>query len=123
MAEGAPVGRRVVFGIVTLGAVGVVFGDPLQHGLDRITAPLRNGDPIGLTDLVPAAGGFRYYSVASSVTDLTRGGYKLTVGGLVERPMELTLDDLKRMPQTEMVRDFQCVTGWRVEEVHWSGVR
>jgi DMSO/TMAO reductase YedYZ molybdopterin-dependent catalytic subunit len=27
------------------------------------------------------------------------------------------------MPQTTLVRDFQCVTGWRVPEVHWSGVR
>jgi DMSO/TMAO reductase YedYZ molybdopterin-dependent catalytic subunit len=120
---GTPVGRRVVFGIVALGAVGVVFGDPLQRGLDRITAPLRNSDPTGLTGLVPAAGGFRYYSVASSVTNLTRNGYRLTVSGLVERPMELTLDDLKGMPQTNLVRDFQCVTGWRVESVHWSGVR
>jgi DMSO/TMAO reductase YedYZ molybdopterin-dependent catalytic subunit len=123
MGEGTPVGRRVVVGIVALGAVGVIFGDPLQRRLDRLTAPLRNSDPIGITDLVPAAGGFRYYSVASSVTDLTRGGYKLTVGGLVERPMKLDLDELQRMPQTELVRDFQCVTGWRVEEVHWSGIR
>jgi DMSO/TMAO reductase YedYZ molybdopterin-dependent catalytic subunit len=32
------------------------------------------------------------------------------------------LADLQRMPQTTLVRDFQCVTGWRVLEVHWSGV-
>ena len=27
------------------------------------------------------------------------------------------------MPRTELVRDFQCVTGWRVPNVHWAGVR
>ena len=27
------------------------------------------------------------------------------------------------MPQSSLVRDFQCVTGWRVPEVAWSGVR
>jgi len=26
------------------------------------------------------------------------------------------------MPQTSLVRDFQCVTGWRVRNVAWSGV-
>ena len=26
------------------------------------------------------------------------------------------------MPQTKLVHDFQCVTGWRVPEVHWEGV-
>jgi DMSO/TMAO reductase YedYZ molybdopterin-dependent catalytic subunit len=117
------VGRRVVLGIVTLGAVGVVFGDRVQEGLYRVVAPLRERDPVGVTDLVPVSGGFRYYSVASSVANRTRGGYLLTIGGLVERPMELTLDALRRMPQTALVRDFQCVTGWRVDDVHWSGVR
>ena len=33
-----------------------------------------------------------------------------------------TLDDLERMPQTSLTRDFQCVTGWRVPDVAWSGV-
>jgi DMSO/TMAO reductase YedYZ molybdopterin-dependent catalytic subunit len=109
--------------MVALGAAGVVVGDRVQEGLDRLVAPLRERDLVGVTDLVPASGGFRYYSVASSVADRTRGGYLLTVGGLVERPMELTLDALRRMPQTALVRDFQCVTGWRVDDVHWSGVR
>jgi DMSO/TMAO reductase YedYZ molybdopterin-dependent catalytic subunit len=36
--------------------------------------------------------------------------------------MELTLDDLKAMPKTSLTKDFQCVTGWRVPEVHWEGV-
>ncbi len=26
------------------------------------------------------------------------------------------------MKQTAFVRDFQCVTGWRVPQVQWSGV-
>jgi DMSO/TMAO reductase YedYZ molybdopterin-dependent catalytic subunit len=27
-----------------------------------------------------------------------------------------------RLPQTSMTKDFQCVTGWRVEDVPWAGV-
>lgn len=42
--------------------------------------------------------------------------------GLVDRPMTLTLADLRQMRQTTLVRGFQCVTGWRVGAVHWSGV-
>jgi DMSO/TMAO reductase YedYZ molybdopterin-dependent catalytic subunit len=26
------------------------------------------------------------------------------------------------MPPTMLVKDFQCVTGWRVPHVHWTGV-
>jgi len=49
--------------------------------------------------------------------------YRLRVDGLVERPTTFTLDDLKAMPRTAFVKDFQCVTGWRVPDVHWEGVR
>jgi DMSO/TMAO reductase YedYZ molybdopterin-dependent catalytic subunit len=27
------------------------------------------------------------------------------------------------MPATRMTKDFQCVTGWRVHDVKWTGVR
>ncbi len=27
------------------------------------------------------------------------------------------------MPATKLTRDFQCVTGWRVPDVEWKGVR
>jgi DMSO/TMAO reductase YedYZ molybdopterin-dependent catalytic subunit len=52
----------------------------------------------------------------------TAATYRLTVSGLVARPATYTLADLQAMPQTTLVRDFQCVTGWRVLEVHWAGV-
>jgi len=45
------------------------------------------------------------------------------VNGLVGTPSTYTLADLQLMPQTMLTRDFQCVTGWRVPQVHWSGVR
>jgi DMSO/TMAO reductase YedYZ molybdopterin-dependent catalytic subunit len=34
----------------------------------------------------------------------------------------LTLADLQALPQTQLVKDFQCVTGWRVHDVPWTGV-
>jgi DMSO/TMAO reductase YedYZ molybdopterin-dependent catalytic subunit len=122
VAEGTPVGRRVVFGLLALGAAGVVVGADAQRRTERFVAPLQQDVPF-LSDLVPVGGGFRYYSVTSSVPRRTAADYRLAVRGLVRRPMTLTLAQLAAMPQTDLVRDFQCVTGWRVSEVPWSGVR
>ncbi len=46
----------------------------------------------------------------------------MTVSGLVDKPQAFRLADLARLPQTVLDRDFQCVTGWRVPDVHWVGV-
>jgi DMSO/TMAO reductase YedYZ molybdopterin-dependent catalytic subunit len=36
--------------------------------------------------------------------------------------LSLSLSDLAELPQTQMTKDFQCVTGWRVDDVPWNGV-
>jgi len=119
---GTPVGRRIVLGMLGLGALAVVAGNRAQSLIDRFLAPLGNSDPTGLTGLLPAAGGFRYYSVTASVPARSEQDYRLRLTGLVTRPLTFTLADLRAMPQTTLIRDFQCVTGWRVEGVRWSGV-
>jgi DMSO/TMAO reductase YedYZ molybdopterin-dependent catalytic subunit len=121
-AVGAPVGRRVVLGMLGLGALGVVAGSRAQSGLERVLAPVQNRDPSGLSNLLPGSG-FRYYSVASSVPVRTAASYRLAINGLVDHPTSLTIDELRALPPTRLVRDFQCVTGWRVPAVPWVGVR
>jgi DMSO/TMAO reductase YedYZ molybdopterin-dependent catalytic subunit len=121
--EGAPVGRRVVLGLLGLGALGVVGGARLQDGLDAVLGPLGNRDPTGLVGLFPAGDAFRYYSVTGGVARRGDADYRLAVTGLVQQAGEHTLGDLRAMPQTTLVRDFQCVTGWRVPDVPWVGVR
>jgi DMSO/TMAO reductase YedYZ molybdopterin-dependent catalytic subunit len=117
------VGRRVVLGMLGLGAAGLVAGPSLQRGLDAAVGSVADKDPTGVTGLLPNGGGFRYYSVASSVPQRDQHDYRLTVGGLVDHPASYRLDDLRRMPQTRMVRDVQCVTGWRVPGTPFEGVR
>jgi DMSO/TMAO reductase YedYZ molybdopterin-dependent catalytic subunit len=119
---GAPVGRRTVMGLLALGAAGVVGGSWVQNGLSRLLAPIETRDPTGLVALLPLGDAFRFYSVTGSVPRQTAATYRLTVSGLVARPATYTLADLQAMPQTSLVRDFQCVTGWRVLEVHWAGL-
>jgi DMSO/TMAO reductase YedYZ molybdopterin-dependent catalytic subunit len=53
----------------------------------------------------------------------TRGRWRLSIDGLVARPLELTYDDLLALPRVEQVSDFHCVTGWSVADVRWAGVR
>jgi DMSO/TMAO reductase YedYZ molybdopterin-dependent catalytic subunit len=105
-----------------LGTGGVFFGNQLSSLEQTLLAPLQTLDPTGITGLVPNGGGFRFYSVTSGTPSRTATDYRLTVGGLVRRPITLTLAGLHGMWQTAITKDFQCVTGWRVPDVHWAGV-
>lgn len=105
------------------GAVGLAFGDRIQGGIERALSPLTERDPTGLTSFIPTAGHFRIYSVTGAVPHRTAADYRLRVDGMVDRPLTLTLADLHARPATRLKLDFQCVTGWRVEDVHWTGVK
>lgn len=120
--RGSPVGRRVVLGMLGLGALGVVAGKSIQGGIDTALAPLQRLDPTGLASLLPGDY-FRIYTVTSGYPSESDAEYRLTVDGLVEHPMTLRLGDLEALPATSMVRTFQCVTGWQVQNVHWTGVK
>jgi DMSO/TMAO reductase YedYZ molybdopterin-dependent catalytic subunit len=120
--DGRPIGRRIVLGMLGLGVLGVVFGKHLQDAESAILKPVEERDPTGLSSLIPAGNTFRFYSITGDEPQRTAADYRLTVDGLVDRPATLTLSDLNAMPQTTLVKDFQCVTGWRVPGVHWAGV-
>ena len=121
--DGTPVGRRVVLGMLGLGAAGIVFGARLQDQVNRVLGPLTASDGTGLATLIPAAGGFRIYSVVGFLPERSTEEYRLAVHGLVDRPLELGYADLFDRPATSLTKDFQCVTGWRVPDVAWVGVR
>jgi DMSO/TMAO reductase YedYZ molybdopterin-dependent catalytic subunit len=111
----------VVLGMLGLGAVGVVAGKRLQDGFTAVLRPLQQVDPTGLTGLLPGDY-FRIYTVTDGYPSKSDAAYRLTVDGRVDRPLVLSLADLQALPATRLVRDFQCVTGWRVSKVHWQGV-
>jgi DMSO/TMAO reductase YedYZ molybdopterin-dependent catalytic subunit len=119
---GKPVGRRILLGVLALGAAGVAFGARAQGATDDLLATIGSKDPTGLTGLLPGGGGFRFYNVADSVPHRTAADYRLTVDGLVERPATYTLAQLTAMTRTRLVRDVQCVTGWRVPQTAFTGV-
>jgi DMSO/TMAO reductase YedYZ molybdopterin-dependent catalytic subunit len=48
-------------------------------------------------------------------------GYKLMVAGLVEKPLELSLDELRAMPSRTQITRHDCVEGWSCIG-KWKGV-
>jgi DMSO/TMAO reductase YedYZ molybdopterin-dependent catalytic subunit len=120
--RGKPVGRRVVLGLAGLGAAGILLGSRAQDWLERTISPLISKDGTGLAALLPV-GRFRIYTVTTELPERSRADYRLRVHGLVNQELDLGYADLTAMTPTAMTRDFQCVTGWRVHDVAWKGVR
>jgi hypothetical protein len=121
LEPGTPVGRRVVLGMLGLGGAGIALGS----GIERVfgSAISTVGSSLGsLGALVPGDEQFRLYTVTDGFPSVPAAGYRLEVFGMVDRKMTLTLADLERMPATNQVHTFQCVTGWTVPGVHWTGV-
>ncbi|MHB8773064.1 MAG: molybdopterin-dependent oxidoreductase [Syntrophales bacterium] len=56
--------------------------------------------------------------------DLVRilAGWRLEVGGLVEKPRSYSFAEILALPRTDQVKDFHCVEGWSVHDVPWNGV-
>lgn len=105
-------------GMLGIGALGVIFGRQLNSA---VTTTINATVP-GLGQVIPAAGGFRIYTVTNGYPEMSIADYRLRVTGDVANPLNLTFADLETLPQTSMTKDFQCVTGWRVDDVPWSGV-
>jgi DMSO/TMAO reductase YedYZ molybdopterin-dependent catalytic subunit len=111
-----------MLGLVGVGAAGVLLGARAQDWLERTVGPLISKDGTGLASLLPI-GRFRIYTVTGSLPSRSREEYRLRVRGLVDQDVTLGYDDITAMKPTSFTRDFQCVTGWRVHDVLWKGVR
>lgn len=90
---------------------------------DRVQAALLSGrDARRPGDgVLTKPGEFPSYHIASFVP-IAPDGWRLKVGGLVERPRLLTLDELMKLPRTDMRVEHHCVEGWSAV-ADWHGVR
>jgi DMSO/TMAO reductase YedYZ molybdopterin-dependent catalytic subunit len=109
------IGRGVFLGTVAGGLSSLYWGKAawghVSHALGGVGSALGPGS------------GWRIYTVAATMPTFDPATWKLRIGGLVERPLELSYDELRALPQASQVSDFHCVTGWSVSSVHWRGVR
>jgi DMSO/TMAO reductase YedYZ molybdopterin-dependent catalytic subunit len=105
---GTPVGRRVILSMLGLGAVGIALGSGIETA---VSSAITGGD------------GFQFYTITGGFPEVPNSDYRLKVTGMVDKQLNLTIADLKGMPSTRLVHTFQCVTGWKVPDVHWTGVQ
>ena len=54
--------------------------------------------------------------------DIPHAEWRLTIDGLVERPVTLDWAQLNALPQVTDVSDFHCVTTWSKYDCEWGGV-
>lgn len=59
---------------------------------------------------------------AGSVPTIDPAAWAFEIGGLVERPLRLTLDEFRSLPAAEVVADIHCVTKWSKLDTRWEGV-
>ena len=61
-------------------------------------------------------------SSGEKVVPTMPNGWRLKIGGRVQRPLMVTLDELMAMPRTEQRIEHHCVEGWSAV-AEWTGVR
>jgi DMSO/TMAO reductase YedYZ molybdopterin-dependent catalytic subunit len=83
-------------------------------------SPNRLAPEAPASDLTPESAFPSYF--VSDAMPFPPAGWILKVGGLVPGPQSFTLDQLKRMPRTEMRIRHHCVEGWSAVAA-WTGVR
>jgi len=113
-------GRAGFLGLVGAGVATLFYGKAISRATSKVTNPI--ADATGLTGVIPSSG-WRIYTVAASMPSFDKATWRLRIDGLVERPLELSYDDLLALPKAVQVSTFHCVTGWVVDDVHWGGVR
>jgi len=120
--DGTPVGRRVFLGLAAFGVSGILWGSKAAGFMERLLAPVAAKDGSGILGLLPI-GRFRIYSIIGTLPSRATADWHLTVDGLAGAPYTIGWDELLALPSVELTKDFQCVTGWRVLQVKWKGVR
>ena len=130
-----PVGRRIFLGMLGAGAAGLVLTQYGFRGDDADAGTVAESVPLGSMDIESreAAEGyhpnivtserFRYYSVGYA-PDYNPRTWRMRLDGEgLNRHLTLKLDDLEAFPNTALKATFRCVTGWRVRDCLWRGVR
>jgi len=117
LPEGRRLGRGLFLATVLGGVSSLAWGRSVWAHVSSALAPAES-----LVPFVPS-GGWRIYTVSGSMPRFDPAGWRLEVGGLVERPLSLGYEQLRALPRVEQVSSFHCVTGWTVQDVHWAGVR
>ncbi|MFN8222961.1 MAG: molybdopterin-dependent oxidoreductase [Gaiellales bacterium] len=108
-------GRSAFLGTVGLGLAGLFFGRTVTDAIGRVI-------PDSVQAIVPTRG-WRIYTIRAGLPNVDAEAFRFRIDGAVERPVDYTLADLRRLKQETQISDFHCVTGWTVKNVTWRGIR
>jgi DMSO/TMAO reductase YedYZ molybdopterin-dependent catalytic subunit len=111
-------GRRVFIATVAGGLSSLYWGKAAWDHVTGVISPVANA----LAPILPT-GGWRIYTISGQMPVFDPATWRLQVGGLVDKPVSLTYDELRALPRVDQISTFHCVTGWTVNNVHWGGVR
>ncbi|GIW05735.1 MAG: oxidoreductase [Dehalococcoidia bacterium] len=124
--------RRSALRIGVLGVLGLVGGGALARALTGARdmgalsrVPGRSGT--GLPEPVTPVG--QFYSISKNFFDpvVDRATWRLEVSGLVQTRLELTLDQLRALPQYDQLQTLICISnevgGDLISNGAWRGVR
>jgi DMSO/TMAO reductase YedYZ molybdopterin-dependent catalytic subunit len=59
---------------------------------------------------------------SGTVAHVDRENYRLEVSGEVDQPKNLTLTELEKLKDIEIVEDIHCVTSWSKFDMKWGGI-
>lgn len=107
-----------------LGAVGLGAGALTVATVGQTLRPLRGLSVLAPRDPAIGPQGLPVNRTAASarVTPELVAGWTLRVSGRVREELELTLDEVRAMPQHEATLPIACVEGWSASAT-WRGVR
>jgi DMSO/TMAO reductase YedYZ molybdopterin-dependent catalytic subunit len=111
-------GRRLFLATVAGGVSSLYWGKAAWDHVTGVISPVANA----VAPILPT-GGWRIYTISGHMPEFDPATWRLKIGGLVEKPLSLTYDELGALPHVQQVSTFHCVTGWTVQNVHWGGVR
>ena len=103
----------------------LILGGALAAGAAAVIAGLRafggsTASKVGGA-LSDQFGPFPVRSV-EDVPEVPADRWRVTVDGLVERPLSVDRATWTSLPRKDQTVDFHCVEGWTVDDVHWGGV-
>lgn len=108
-----------------LGAVAATTGGLVVATVGQTLRPLAGLSVLAPRDPRSGPQGLPVNKTAGSagvIEAATSPAYRLTVEGDVGRPLSLTLDELRALPQHRASLPIACVDGWSVQ-ADWRGVR
>jgi DMSO/TMAO reductase YedYZ molybdopterin-dependent catalytic subunit len=111
-------GRRLFLATLAGGVSSLYWGKAAWDHVTGVISPVANA----VAPILPT-GGWRIYTISGHMPEFDPATWRLKIGGLVEKPLSLTYDELRALPHVQQVSTFHCVTGWTVQNVHWGGVR